>query len=146
MTTLEDLANSNLKYRKNDGNHELLTEIEYQGLERLDLEVFECPDIYKCLERLFTQGDIAVVSRKIEAQYVASQIDLPDGKLLCSLDEYLLPSNQAMHVFKGDRPYTWQVECSSQTHYGSGTCRQALVRIYFRHGIAKCRENKGYTL
>jgi hypothetical protein len=87
MTTLEDLANSNLKYGKYDYNFQLLTEIEYLGLKRLDLEVFECPDIYKCLERLFTQGDIVVVSRKIEAEYVASQIDLPDGKLLCSLDE-----------------------------------------------------------
>jgi hypothetical protein len=102
MTTLEDLANSTLKYGKNPIIHELLTEIEYQGLERLDLEVLECPDIHKCLERLFTQGDIAVVSRKIETEYVASQIDLPDGKLLCSLDEYLLPSNQAMYVFKGE--------------------------------------------
>jgi hypothetical protein len=102
MTTLEDLARSTLKYGKNQLNHELLTEIEYQGLERLDLEVFECPDIHKCLERLFTLGDTAVVSRKIETEYVASQIDLPDGKLLCSLDEYLLPSNQAMYVFKGD--------------------------------------------
>jgi hypothetical protein len=78
MTTLEDLANSNLKYGKNEDYHEFLTEIEYQGLERLDLEVFECPDIRKCLERIFTQADIAVLSRKIENEYVTSQIDLPD--------------------------------------------------------------------
>jgi hypothetical protein len=54
------------------------------------------------LERLFTQGDIAVVSNKIEAQYVASQIDLPYGKLLCSLHEDIFASNDVMYVMKGD--------------------------------------------
>jgi hypothetical protein len=102
LTTLENLKNSTLKYGKNDFSHRFLTNTGYKGFEGLNLEVFECPDIHKCLERLFTQGDIAVVSRKIEAEYVASQIDLPDGKLLCSLDEDILVSNQAMYVFKGD--------------------------------------------
>jgi hypothetical protein len=102
LTTLEDLTNSDLKYGKNEDNHEFLTETGYEGFEVLNLDVLECPNNLKCLERLFTEGDIAVVSRKFEAEYVASQIDLPYGKLLCSLDEDIFASNQAMYVVKGD--------------------------------------------
>jgi hypothetical protein len=102
ITTLEELLNSSLKYGKNPDIHEYLERSEYEGLERLNLDMVECPDKNKCLERLFTQGDIAVVSPTIEAQFIASRIDMAHGKVLCSLDEHLFSTNHAMYVIRGD--------------------------------------------
>jgi hypothetical protein len=102
ITSLEDLINSSLKFGSNAYSRYVLSVVNYEGLEKLNLDLFECPDTLKCLERVFTQGDIAVVSPTIEAQYVASQIDFAGGKLLCTLDEYLYPISLAMYVTKGD--------------------------------------------
>ncbi|KDR12918.1 hypothetical protein L798_12873 [Zootermopsis nevadensis] len=101
ITTLEELLNSSLKYGKNPVIHGFLDKMEYEGLERLDLDVLECPDKYKCLERLFIQGDIAIVTSEIEAQYIASRVDMAHD-VLCTLDEHLFPCNHAMYVIRGD--------------------------------------------
>jgi hypothetical protein len=102
ITTLEELLNSSLKYGNNPGIHGFLGRLEYDGIVNLPLDVFECPDRHRCLERLFTEGDIAVVSPAIEAQYVATRMDMEQGKVLCTLDEYLFPFNRAMYVTSGD--------------------------------------------
>jgi hypothetical protein len=102
ITTFEGLLNSSLKYGKNPYIHGFLSKLDYDDLERINLDVLKCPDNNKCLEHLFTHGDIAVVSPAIVAQHVASRFDVAYGKVLCSLDEYLYPSNYAMYVTKGD--------------------------------------------
>jgi len=100
ISTFEDLIASGLRYGNNSKFHHALGVFKYEGIQRLNLDKMECLDNHKCLEHLFIQGGIAVVSPLIEAQYVASCIGMRYESVGCSLNENIYSLNSVMYLEK----------------------------------------------
>jgi hypothetical protein len=87
----------------------MLHEAGYEQHERLNLDQVECADYEKCLERLFLQEDVAVLSPAIGAQYVASLVRKTDDEnTLCFLDENVFSVNCVMY-FSRSRPEFYKI-------------------------------------
>jgi hypothetical protein len=102
ISSLDDISKSGLMYGNFGALDNLLREAGYEELDRLNIDQVECHDYEKCLERLFTQEDVAVLSPVIGAQYVASLVGkMEDENSLCFLDENVFSVNCVMYFNMG---------------------------------------------
>jgi hypothetical protein len=104
LSSLDDLAKSGLKYGNFSTLDRQLHIVGYDELDSLHLAQVECYDYENCLERLFIQEDVAVMSPEVGAKYVASLVaKSEDEDTLCFLDENVFSVNCVMY-FSGGRP------------------------------------------
>jgi len=106
LETLDDLTESEVVY----GSLSALTFAQYQLSypelvnfhEHKSLQV-ECSDVRKCVERMITKRDFAILSSPFFATYVARDLGKVDvGKLICSLDETLMSAGVILLFKKGN--------------------------------------------
>jgi hypothetical protein len=63
----------------------------------------ECSDVRKCVERMITKRDFAILNSPLFATYVASDLGTVDvGKLICSLDETVMSAGLILLFKKGN--------------------------------------------
>jgi hypothetical protein len=87
---LNELKNSGLKYGSETFWDFMIGYVQYVEHFSLNLDRFECEDLEKCVQRIFTESDTASVASILQAQYFATRIGkIADKNLLCSLDEYV---------------------------------------------------------
>lgn len=109
ISSLDDLSKSGLKYGNFGAIDQMLHEAGYEEHERLNLDQVECADYEKCLERLFLQEDVAVLSPAVGAQYIASLVRKTDDEnTLCFLDENVFSVNCVMY-FSRNRPEFYKI-------------------------------------
>lgn len=102
ISSFDDLNRSGLKYGSLDGMDKFLRDAEYVEHDRLNLDRVECPDEEKCLERVFTEGDIIFVAPKFLGQYIASRVSRTlEQNNMCFLDETVFSSNCVLLLPKG---------------------------------------------
>jgi hypothetical protein len=102
ISSFDDITKSGLIYGNFGVIDQMLREAGYEELDRLNLDQVECHDYEDCLERLFTQEDVAVLSPVIGAQYVASLVGkTEDENTLCFLDENVFSVNCVMYFSMG---------------------------------------------
>jgi hypothetical protein len=100
IATLEDLKRSNLIHGVDESLEKFLSSLDY---EKLDLKKFVCPSHTACLTRLLTKRDITTMTLKIDAEYVLSYglHGLSGSKVLCTLNQKIVPANTVMCLTKG---------------------------------------------
>jgi len=63
----------------------------------------DCSDVRKCVERMITKRDIAIITAPVYSTYVAREMGSVDvGKVICSLDQFDLPGRLALLFKKGN--------------------------------------------
>jgi hypothetical protein len=91
LETLDDLLHSDVVYGYHPALNLILDTIshpEFVNFVKHKKPQEDCSDTRKCLERMVTKRDIAIVAIPLYATYVALQMGTVDvGKVICSLDE-----------------------------------------------------------
>jgi len=72
ISSLEELNLSGLLDVKKRSFHNDLVNVQYEGLQRLNLYHLDYPESYECLERSFLQSGFAAVAPTVEDEYLAS--------------------------------------------------------------------------
>jgi hypothetical protein len=91
LETLDDLLHSDIVYGYHPAINQFQDTLSFSELVKF-LEHKEhqedCSDVQKCVERMVTQRDIAMVGIPLYATYVAMEMGTVDiDKIICSLDE-----------------------------------------------------------
>lgn len=132
ISSLDDLAKSGLKYGKFGAMDQMLHEAGYKEHERLNLDKVECADYEKCLERLFVQEDVAVLSPAIGAQYIASLVGKTDDEnTLCCLDENVFSVNCVMYFGRG-RPEFYKINAVIRRCIEAGLVEKYWSELNFK--------------
>ncbi|PNF26843.1 hypothetical protein B7P43_G16841 [Cryptotermes secundus] len=132
ISSLDDLAKSGLKYGNFGAMNQMLHEAGYQEHEHLNLDQVECADYEKCLERLFVQEDVAVLSPVIGAQYIASLVGKTDNEnTLCFLDENVFSVNCVMYFRRG-RPEFYKINAVIRRSFEAGLVEKYWSELNFK--------------
>jgi hypothetical protein len=86
ISSLEELHVSGLKDVKKRSFENDLVNVQYEGLQSLNLDHLDYPENYECLERSFLQGGFADVAPTFEDEYLVSL----DGRLWFSKTLYVI--------------------------------------------------------
>jgi len=106
LDNLDDLMESEVIYGSYSSLNFVLYQLSYPDLvkfvEHKSLQE-DCSDIRKCVERMITKRDIAIITAPIFATYVATDLGTVDvGKLICPLDETVMPVGLIVLFKKGN--------------------------------------------
>jgi hypothetical protein len=102
ISSLDDLRHSGLKYGSDRGIDAFLRQFGYVELDRLYLHPFDCSDLEKCMERVFTERDTTIMAATFLPQHVVTRIGkTSDENLLCSLDVNIFSLNFAKFLHRG---------------------------------------------
>jgi hypothetical protein len=106
LETLADLQNSEVVFgdqpigrllQGTTANPELVTFLEHKTLKE------DCIDLRKCVERMISKRDIAVISAPFYVTYVAREMGTVDvGKTVCSLDDPSFSAGVTVLLKKGN--------------------------------------------
>jgi len=107
IETLDELLNSYLVYGYYPALHFAFSTVEHPEFisfsERKELKE-DCSDMRKCVERMITKRDIAIVNDPVLATYIAKELGTVDvSKFLCPQDETLI-SGFGIILFKKGNP------------------------------------------
>jgi hypothetical protein len=101
ISNFDDLLNSGLPYGKDENLDFFMRLAKYYEQERFESYV-DCSARHKCLERLFTVGDVAMLSPVIDVMYVISHVGLAQNrKVICMLDDNVFPLDISLYLTKG---------------------------------------------
>lgn len=101
ISTFDDLIESGLPYGKIENLEFFMRLTNYYEQERFK-SYFDCSDHHKCLERLFTLGDMTMLSPTVDVMYALSHIGMSQNKKrLCTLADNVFPLDISMYLTKG---------------------------------------------
>jgi hypothetical protein len=99
--SFDELVQSGLVYGKEQSLEFFLRLARYHEQERFTSYV-DCTDRQKCLERLFTQGDMTMLSPIIDVVYTLSHIGMDRSrKVICTLNDNVFPLDISIYLTKG---------------------------------------------
>jgi len=106
IETLDELLNSDLVYGYYPMLHFAASTVSYPEVvtffERKERKE-DCSDVGKCIERMITKRDIAIVIEPLLATYIAKELDTVDvSKLFCPQDETIISGYVAVLFKKGN--------------------------------------------
>jgi len=106
LETLVDLLNSDVVYGYHPIVNVVQSTIEYsETMTYFDQKTLkeDCSDHRKCVERMITKRDIAIISSPYFATYVAREMGTVDvGKIVCYLNETFMSADVAVLLKKGN--------------------------------------------
>jgi hypothetical protein len=101
ISNFDELLNSGLPYGKDENLDSFMRLAKYYEQEKFE-SYFDCSARHKCMERLFTDGDITMLSPIIDVMYVLSHVGLAENrKVICTLDDNVFPLDIALYLTKG---------------------------------------------
>jgi len=101
ISNLDELVESGLTYGKEENLEFFLRLAKYHEQERFKSFV-DCSDRFRCLERVFLQGDITMLSPVTDVMYALSHIGMTQSrKILCTLDDGVFRLDVSMYLTKG---------------------------------------------
>lgn len=101
ISNFDELLDSGLLYGKDENLDSFMRLAKYYEQEKFETYL-DCSARHKCLERLFTDGDITMLSPLIDVMYVLSHVGLAqNGKLICTLDDNVFPLDISLYLTKG---------------------------------------------
>ncbi|KDR17223.1 uncharacterized protein LOC110831897 isoform X2 [Zootermopsis nevadensis] len=101
INNFDELVESGLVYGKEDSLEFFLRLADYHEQEMFRSHV-DCSDRHKCLERLFVEGDITMLSPIIDVVYVLSHMGMAKiKKVLCTLNDNVFPLDISIYLTKG---------------------------------------------
>jgi hypothetical protein len=106
LETLDELLVSDVVYGYNPGINIAaftLSHPEFVKFVHRKEHKEDCSDVRKCVERMITERDIAIVSTLMFATYVAREMGSVDvGKLICSSDQFTISVGGTVLFKKGN--------------------------------------------
>jgi hypothetical protein len=101
ISNFEELLESGFPYGKDENLDFFMRLAKYYEQERFE-SYLDCSARHKCLERLFIDGDITMLSPIVDVMYVLSQVGLAqNGKPICTLDDNVFPLDISLYLTKG---------------------------------------------
>jgi len=138
LETLDDPMESEVVY----GNLSALNFAQYQ-LSYPELVNFhehkspqeECSDIRKCVERMITKRDFAILNSPFFATYVARYLGNVDvGKLICSLDETVMSAGLIL-LFKKGNPHLDRFNILMRRYLEAGLLERLWTELQHRASL-----------
>jgi len=106
IETLDELLNSNIVYGYYPVLHFAFSTVSYPEFVTFyesKQPKEDCSDMRKCVERMITKGDIAIINEPVLATYIAKELGTVDvSKFLCPQDETLIATFGSMLFKKGN--------------------------------------------
>jgi hypothetical protein len=101
ISNFDELVETGLPYGKIENLEMFMRLTHYYEQDRFRT-YFDCSDHHKCLQRLFVDGDITMLSPMVDVMYVLSHIGMSQNrKLLCTLNDNLFPLDISMYLTNG---------------------------------------------
>jgi hypothetical protein len=101
ISNFDELVESGLPYGKDENLEFFMRLAKYYEQEKFE-SYFDCSARHKCLERLFIDGDITMLSPIIDVMYVLSNVGMAQNrKLICTVDDKVFPLDISLYLTKG---------------------------------------------
>ncbi|GFG29016.1 hypothetical protein Cfor_02573 [Coptotermes formosanus] len=101
ISNFDELVETGLPFGKIAGLDMFMRMTNYHEQDRFR-SYFDCWDHHKCLQRLFVDGDMTMLSPMVDVMYVLSHIGMSQNrKLLCTLSDNSFPLDISMYLMKG---------------------------------------------
>jgi hypothetical protein len=101
ISNFDELLESGLIYGEEGSLGNFLRLAEYREPDRFRSRV-DCSDRHKCLEHLFIEGNVTMLSPIIDVLYVLSHIGMTKSrKVLCTLNDNVFPLDISIYLTKG---------------------------------------------
>jgi hypothetical protein len=101
ISNFGELLHSGLLYGKNENLDFFMRQAKYYEQEKFE-SFIDCSSHLTCLERLFTDGDITMMSPTTDVMYVLSRVGLArNEKVICALDDNVFPLDISLYLTKG---------------------------------------------
>jgi len=106
IETLDELLNSDVVYGYYPALHYTFSTISYTEFVKffqIKEPTEDCSDMRKCIDRMITRKDIAIVNDPVMATYVARELGTVDvGKIICPFDQSLISTFSTVVFKKGN--------------------------------------------
>ena len=108
---------------------ELVKFHDHKGLQE------DCSDLRKCVERMITKRDIAIVTDPLVATYVSRELGTVDvDKLICSLDEALISGDLTV-LFKKGNPLLDRFDFLMRRYLEAGLLERIWTELQHRASL-----------
>jgi len=106
IETLDELLNSEVVFGYNPSLQYVLSTVTYPEMDKffeLKEHKEDCSDVRKCVQRMKTKKDIAIINDPFLATYIARDLGTVDvSKLFCPLEETLVSGSVSIYFKKGN--------------------------------------------
>jgi len=140
IETLDELLNSDVVYGYYPALHFAASTVSYPKFvtffERKELKE-DCSDMRKCIERMITKRDIAIIIDPVLATYIAKDLGTVDvSKLFCPQDETLI-SGFITIVFKKGNPLLDRFNILMRRYLEAGFLERLWAELLHRASLRR---------
>jgi len=140
IETLDELLNSDVVYGYSHALHLALSLISHPELARffeLKERKEECSDVRKCVERMITKRDIAIINDPVLVLYLARKLGNVDvNKLICAQDETQF-SGSAITLFKKGNPLLDRFNIQMRRYLEAGFLERLWTELKHRASLRR---------
>jgi hypothetical protein len=138
LETLDELLDSDVVYGYHPAINYFKDTIEYPEFSTfLDHKKLkeDCSDLRKCVERMITKRDIAMVNSPVYATYVAREMGTVDvDKVICSLDESFIAAGISV-LFKKGNPLLDRFNILMRRYLEAGLLERVWTELQHRASL-----------